>query len=420
MKLRESLLNQDWNSVVARLGGAATLTASARETKAFLRPREFRNAVDLLRMILAYCLGDCGFRLTAAWASAIGLVDISNVALLYRLRQCGDWLALLIGHMLAAAAPKASQGRMIRIIDATAVPKASAAAKKHSELWRIHSAFDLPGERFGHFELTDQKEGETFDRIPVVKGEIRIGDRAYLQPDRIGAVLEKGGDIIVRAGWNARWRDTTGNPVDLIAELRKAAARGLIDRPIWLARKRAAPLALRLVAIKKPGQAAATARSKARREAQREGRQLSKRTLEAADWVVLVTSLASAEFTTADVLALYRLRWRIELGFKRLKSLIGLRGPPGFDERSARPYVMAHLLMILLLDDELEELSPPGHRRLTRPGAWRLFRQLVATLLQAIIPQPTLACLRHSISSLRRHLHEPPRRRTYQKMLRIT
>jgi hypothetical protein len=30
---------------------------------------------------------------------------------------------------------------------------------------------------------------------------------------------------------------------------------------------------------------------------------------------------------------LYRLRWRIELGFKRLKSLIGLKGPPGFDER---------------------------------------------------------------------------------------
>ena len=34
-------------------------------------------------------------------------------------------------------------------------------------------------------------------------------------------------------------------------------------------------------------------------------------------------------------LDLYRLRWRIELGFKRLKSLIGLKEPPGFDERSA-------------------------------------------------------------------------------------
>ena len=87
---RESLLNDDWTSVVARLGGAAVLEGLAHETKAFLRPREIRNAVDLLRIVLAYCLGDGGLRLTAAWASAVGLADISNVALRYRLRRCGD------------------------------------------------------------------------------------------------------------------------------------------------------------------------------------------------------------------------------------------------------------------------------------------------------------------------------------------
>jgi len=43
----------------------------------------------------------------------------------------------------------------------------------------------------------------------------------------------------------------------------------------------------------------------------------------------MITSLKQKDFATADVLALYRLRWRIELGFKRLKSLIGLKGPPG-------------------------------------------------------------------------------------------
>jgi hypothetical protein len=43
-------------------------------------------------------------------------------------------------------------------------------------------AFDLPSERFGSFELTDEKGGERLDRIPIVRGEIRIGDRAYLQP----------------------------------------------------------------------------------------------------------------------------------------------------------------------------------------------------------------------------------------------
>jgi hypothetical protein len=354
----ESLVNEDWTNVVVRLGGAETLEVTARETRAFVRPREISNAVDLLRLILAYCLGERGLRSTAAWATSVGLVDISNVALLYRLRQCGDWFAILVGQVLAAAAPRASRGRMIRIIDATTVPKKGPGARKKNELWRIHSAFDLPQERFGHFELTDQQAGETLDRIPVVAGEIRLADRAYLQPDRMAILLDAGADFVIRAGWkSARWLDDKGNVLDLIAELRKASARGLIDRPIWVKRKRGAPLALRLVAIKKPVQAAAAARRKAHRQAQQGGHQLSKQTLEAADWVILVTSLAPKDFATADVLALYRLRWRIELGFKRLKSLIGLKGPPGTDERSARPHVLAHLLTILLLEPLVDELE---------------------------------------------------------------
>jgi hypothetical protein len=92
-----------------------------------------------------------------------------------------------------------------------------------------------------------------------------------------------------------------------------------------------------------------------------DGYQLAEQTLAAADWVIGVTSLTAPECSTADVLALYRLRWRVELGFKRLNSVIGLHGPPGTAEPSARPYILAHLLMLLLLAPAIDELeaSPP-------------------------------------------------------------
>ena len=76
----ESLLNRDWKNLVDQLGGAASLEASAPDTGAFLRARVIESAVDLLRMILAYCLGARGLRCTAAWANAVGPADISNVA----------------------------------------------------------------------------------------------------------------------------------------------------------------------------------------------------------------------------------------------------------------------------------------------------------------------------------------------------
>jgi hypothetical protein len=357
----DARLTEDWPELVHRLGGAALLERTARECGAFVRPRVICDAVSLLRLVLAYCLGERGLRGTAAWAAAIDLADVSNPALLYRLRQCGGWLTLLIGQVLGAITPLPAQGRLIRVVDASTVTKPGPQARQTNQLWRIHAAFDVPSERFGHFELTDEHGGEQLDRIAVVAGEIRIADRAYLQPDRIAAVLDQGGDVLVRAGWrNARWLDAHGARLDMAALLSQPDAR--IDQPIWIGRSKGQqPLALRLVALRKPEQAAATARRQARKQARKSGYTLSPQTLRATDWTILVTSLPRDSFSTEDILALYRLRWRIELGFKRLKSLIGLRQPPGITERSARPWLLAHLLAILLLEPLVDALEDSPH-----------------------------------------------------------
>jgi len=267
-----------------------------------------------------------------------------------------------VARALEIRAPAAALGRLIRIVDGSSVTKVGPAARKQNAVWRIHGAYDLPYERFGHFELTDEKGGERLDRIPVVPGEIRIADRAYMQPARIAAVIEAGGDVVVRSGWkHLAAHDAEGMRLDLIALLREAGPRGGLDRPIFLNRKGKSALALRLVAVKKAPEAAEAARRQAKRAAQREGYTISKAALEAADWVIIVTSLSAQAFSTRDVLDLYRLRWRIELAFKRLKSLVGLAGPPGADARSARPWILAHLLLILLLEPLVDELEDSPH-----------------------------------------------------------
>lgn len=356
----ESLLGRDWQFVVDRLGGAAALEAGARETGAFLRARSIASAVDLLRILFSYCLGERGLRSAVAWATAHEIADISNPALLYRLQNSVDWLQSLVSKALTSGAPKRAEGRLIRIIDGTTVPKAGTAAKKNNGLWRIHAAFELPSERFSGFELTDEKGGERLDRIPAVKGEIRIADRAFMQADRIAPILDAGADIVVRAGWrNARWLDEDGKPFDIIGALqsRGAKQRGFIDQPIWIGRKQGTPLALRLVVKRKSPEATEAARVQARREAQRGRHQVTDETLIAAEWMIVVTSLNIKTFSTKDILDLYRLRWRIELAFKRLKSLIGLGGPPGKDPRSAKAWILAHLLMSLLLEPLVDALE---------------------------------------------------------------
>jgi hypothetical protein len=330
----ESLLNDLWSSALTRFGGPAAIEACARQTGAFLRPRAVKSACDLLRLVLAYCLGGMGLRSTSAWAASVQLADLSNVALLKRLRNCEAWLEHLVGQLLGGEL--AAHGRRIRLIDGTTVPKAGRTAKQNNGLWRIHCAFDLPAERFSFFALTDEKGGEQLDRVPVTAGDILIADRGFMHPDRLAHVCERGADIVVRAGWKgARWLEGKGKPFDLLAALADAANVGVLDCPIWIGRNKAPPMALRLVAFRKPAAAAEISRAKARRAAQREGNAILGGTLAAAEWVILVTSLKTKAWSSAEIGYLYLSRWLIDMEFKSLKSILCLEGPPGEDPKVA-------------------------------------------------------------------------------------
>jgi Transposase DDE domain len=364
----ESLSKAEWLRTVDRLGGADLLEREAREFGAFKRARKVECAVDQLRLVLSYCWGTRGLRLTAAWAEAMGLASLSNVALLKRLRNSVDWLEQLISRLLIAGAggtcPAIAKGRPVRLIDATAVAKAGRDDREAGGVWRIHSAFDLASERFTAFELTDESEGEVIDRADVVAGEIRVGDRAYLQPDRVAKVLAEGADIVVRAKWSAaRWLDADANRLDLIALLKSARGTGLIDQPIWIKGSAKEPIALRLVAIRKPKQARDITIDKITRRARDMGRKLKPETLVAAEWVIIITSLDRDEFPLSAISSLYRLRWRIEIAFKHLKSGMGLARPPGDDPRSARAHILCHLLLALLTEPLITEHLGDSPRR---------------------------------------------------------
>ena len=357
----ESLTAKDFATLVARLGGADVLAASAKDTGALLRRRGFADASALLRTLLLYCLTAMSLRTTAAWAEASTLASVSSVALWKRMAKATAWLEYLVAGLLLAACkeavPAAAKGRLIRCIDATTLTHRSLSAKAKGELWRLHCMYDPQREQFSAFELTDEHGGEKLDRIAVIPGEIRIADRAYMQPDRMANVIAAGADLLIRAGWSSvRWLDVEGRSLDLIALLRNEPGNS-IDRKIRIGRNAGEPLPMRLIARRKFPEAAAKARLEARRNAKRKGHALKPETLVAADWIILVTTLDAAEFKTEDILDLYRVRWRIEIAFKRLKSGAGLGPPPSENTAVAKSYIYCHLLVALITDSLLGEIG---------------------------------------------------------------
>src|ERR1019366_3718427 len=78
------------------------------------------------------------------------------------------------------------------------------------------------------------------------------------------------------------------------------------------------PIPGRVVTTKLPAPVAAKAERRAAKTAARKSRQIDPRTLQAAHFVIVFTTLPETILGAREVLELYRYRWQIELAFKRL------------------------------------------------------------------------------------------------------
>jgi hypothetical protein len=366
MTIRSGILDQ-WSEVQSCLPADFSLEATARARGAFTRVREVRNAETLLRLALAY--GGCGMSLreTCAWAEASGIASLSDPSLLERLGKAAPWLGDIVGALITEQA-KVPAGRWagyrLRALDATSICQPGA----DRTTWRLHVGYDLASGQVDHVELTDGHGAENLQRLTYAPGDIVLGDRYYAKPRDLRPVIDAGADFIVRSGWNSlRLLLADGAPFDLFATLAaQAEQEGEVQVRIHEGAPAAPPpepLILRLVIRRKDPEQAQAERKRLLKDAKKRGKQPDPRSLEAANYILLLTSLPADVFSAADVLALYRFRWQIELAFKRMKSLAGLAGLPAKNPQLARAWIYARLIVALMAEQiagQVPESSPSG------------------------------------------------------------
>ena len=119
-----------------------------------------------------------------------------------------------------------------------------------------------------------------------------------------------------------------------------------------------------MCALRKTEQAIELAHERLRRVASRKGRQLKPDTLEFARYVIVFTTFPGSVFTASEVLEWYRIRWQVELVFKRFKSLAQLGHLPKYDDESAKAWLYGKLLVALLVEKLIRHavaISPWGY-----------------------------------------------------------
>lgn len=360
-----ALVEEEWRWVEGLLPD--DLENSAIDRLAIRRRREITCASDLLRLVLAYAVCDFSLRQTAAWASVIGLGQLSDVAVLKRLRGAADWVGSLVMQCLQARGVGAgARVQRVRVVDATVVSKPGSSGTD----WRLHLGLDLADQSIRSFELTGVEGGETFQRLTIEPGELVLGDRCYSHAAAVASVIERGGHVLVRfASHTFPLLTRAGAPVDTDALLATLGDGEIGDWPLAF-RSRKSLHRVRLIAVRKSTAAAEQERRRLRHEAIKKGRPLSARSLAGTRFIAIVTDLETTLLPAVDALELYRLRWQVEIAFKRLKSLLDLDRLRARDPALARCYLYAKLLAAVLIDDLCQRLpafSPWGYPLVPSP-----------------------------------------------------
>jgi hypothetical protein len=271
------------------------------------------------------------------------LVDLSPPSLHEWERKLGPYLAELLARMVGARDAFAAMqwsGYEIVLADGTTVTRPGAKGTTA----RVLYALRLSDMTLLKCLLTDEHGSETLRVFEVRSGQLWICDRFYSNPEEVAWVVQAHGELLVRYNRGALpLYDAESLPFDVMEHVRPLQTPGqMAEWSVWVHPAGRAPIEGRLCAVRLSEEQAEKARQRLRREY---GSKVTRESLEAAAWVMVFTTVSSARLTLQQVLALYRLRWQVELEIKRDKSIGGLDKLPNFRPDTIASWLYAKLLI---------------------------------------------------------------------------
>jgi len=324
---------------------------AAKETGGFKQKREIKTATDLLRLIFIYIVNGLSYIEISAIAKMKGIAEISDVGFMKRFTKCGKLFVWILGNLKPRATahytkPEKFKEYNIIDLDASIVTTGGKVRKTH----RLHYAIDIFEMKSEQYKITPQETGESLTNFEVKRGDLYNGDRAYGTKRSMEYCIAGGGDFIfrIRKGAFDIYESIEERKIKLTDELKKLEDDSELDMDCRFKDSRGKFVPIRICAMKKP---------KNTHECGGNDTKFMN------NYIVVVTSILDFEKINAkDILDMYRLRWQVELYFKRLKSLLGFGDVPNKTAQNIEAWLNAKLIAAILLEITTSEVdfSPSG------------------------------------------------------------
>jgi hypothetical protein len=344
-----SVIDEDWGLLASLF--PSDWEELGRKTGAITRLRGFDSIESVLRVVLMHVGSGWSLRETAVRAKLAGIAEVSDVTLLNRLRQSERWLQELCQQLWkdnGVDLPPTIAGYPVRVVDGSVVKEPG----KTGSQWRLHYSLRLPSLECDEFILTPAHglgNGDRLGRFHFREGELILADAGYSKPPGVAAVHQNGARLCVRFNpGTMSLLDEKEKPLGLLDLLRTITRPGqTAEWPAWV-RCDKDKITGRVCAIRKSKDAIARAHRQIELKVNRGKGTLSRQRKEYACYVIVFTTLPETAANAEQVLEGYRLRWQIELVFKRLKSIVQLGHIPKLDDQSSRAWLLGKLFVALL------------------------------------------------------------------------
>lgn len=360
----EEISLEDWSVLLSLF--PTNWREEAERSGAMERLRGFPSVEALIRTILLHVARGYSLRETVVEARAAQLASVSDVAFMKRFRNSEGWLRALCLGLLSengVSLTTDSGGRSLRVVDATIVKEPG----KTGSLWRLLYSLQLPDLICDFFDLTPAQgtgTGEVLSRFPVAPGDLLLADAAYCNAAGIDHVVSRGGDLLVRVNplTLVTYGPTGKKRTHLLPHLRKLSSPGDVgDWPVFITGG-SGLIQGRVCALRKSETEIRRAERRLRQKANKKQVEVRPETFEYAKYVIVFTTWQVA--SALQILTWYRVRWQIELAFKRLKSLARLGHLPKYDDASSRAWLYGKLFVALLAQKLMRvgrDVSPWGY-----------------------------------------------------------
>jgi hypothetical protein len=325
---------------------------------AIIRCRGVSNPSDLMMLAMFHLQNGCSLMEISEIARITKLGKMSDVAFMNRFEKCGKWFISLNEQIASECLidypkPAWMSGKTVIANDASDVTEKG----RSGRTYRLHYALDIFKMSSIEHKITTNKTGESLCNFVLKPEHLVISDRGYGNIKGMSHCIKSGAEYIVRIRKNSfTTKNERGEKIDLAAEFSKLNHGESMEISAFATNTSGEIIPVRICAKKKTPEAIQQTRKKLKQKESKKQCTITDETKLFNEYIVVATNLEES-ISANEVLEAYRLRWQIEIYFKRLKTIMNFGELPKRKHDSIIAWLNGKMMIALLIETIIAKAS---------------------------------------------------------------